>query len=146
MVASIRLDRTSTESSLVDLFAWAEPMRLTLVADFFKRVIIVFSPGNDLLITRSWIASGLMFDPCSRELLHQDYPAGLFERAHAMVPPAPTTDTTKETLVCSGSASKNCRKADMLLADALIIAMIGFFELGSGFEQLWFPAALQQDV
>jgi len=25
----------------------------------------------------------------------------------------------------------------MLLADALIIAMIGFFELGSGFEQLW---------
>ncbi len=54
-----------------------------------------------------------------------------------MVPPAPITDTTKETLVCSGSASKNCRKADMLLADALIIAMIGFFELGSGFEQLW---------
>jgi len=81
-----------------------------------------------------------MFDPCSRELLHQDYPAGLFEGAHAMVPPAPTTDTTKETLVCSGSASKNCRKADMLLADALIIAMIGFFELGSGFEQLWLSA------
>ncbi len=67
-----------------------------------------------------------MFDPCSRELLHQDYPAGLFEGAHAMVPPAPTT--------------KNCRKADMLLADALIIAMIGFFELGSGFEQLWLSA------
>jgi hypothetical protein len=28
----------------------------------------------------------------------------------------------------------------MLLADALIIAMIGFFELGSGFEQLWLSA------
>jgi hypothetical protein len=56
-----------------------------------------------------------MFDPCSRELLHQDYPAGLFEGAHAMVPPAPITDTIKEALVCSGSASKNCRKADMLL-------------------------------
>ena len=28
----------------------------------------------------------------------------------------------------------------MLLADALIIAMIGFFELGSGFEELWLSA------
>jgi len=54
-------------------------MRLTLVADFFKRVIIVFSPEMRLLIT-DLDRSGLM-SPLLQGALAQDYPAGLFEGA-----------------------------------------------------------------